>query len=128
MYSKMYDLFRQKKKDFSQRMQQIKNSIYKIIYESKSKESVLQRQRQSINYWNIIKEWSSTNFKFIKQRNYVLSNEDYIFRELRKMIKTIRKRFDKCDSKKYWHKEVNSKDFWYIDQIQKQDESFSLKN
>ena len=44
MYSEIYDLFRQKKKDFSQKMQQIKNSIHKIIYELKSKESVLQRQ------------------------------------------------------------------------------------
>ena len=43
MYSEMYDLFRQKKKDFSQKMQQIKNSIYKTIYELESKESVLQR-------------------------------------------------------------------------------------
>ena len=28
MYSEMYDLFRQKKKDFSQKMQQIKNNIH----------------------------------------------------------------------------------------------------
>ena len=56
MYSELYDLFRQKKKDFSQRMQQIKNSIHQTIYESESKESVLQRQRQSINYRDIVKE------------------------------------------------------------------------
>ena len=43
MYSKIYDLFRQKKKDFSQRMQQIKDSIHKIIYKSELKESVLRR-------------------------------------------------------------------------------------
>ena len=46
----MYDLFRQKKKDFSQKIQQIKDSIYKTIYKLKSKELVLQRQNQSINY------------------------------------------------------------------------------
>ena len=111
MYSKMYDLFRQKKKDFSQRMQQIKNSIHQTIYESKSKESVLQRQRQLINYWNIVKEWSSTNFKFIKQERYVLSDEDHILRKLRKMIEAIRERFDKCDSKKYSYRKINSEDF-----------------
>ena len=128
MYSEIYDLFRQKKKDFSQKMQQIKNDIHQIIYESKSKESVLQRQKQSINYQDIIKEWSSTNFKFIKQENYIFSDKDYILRKLRKMIKTIRKRFDKCNSKKYLHKEINFKNFQYIDQVRKQDENFSLKN
>ena len=33
MYNKMYDFFMQKEKDFSQRMQQIKNNIYKAIYD-----------------------------------------------------------------------------------------------
>ena len=128
MYSEMYDLFRQKKKDFSQRMQQIKDSIHKIIYESKSKKSVLQRQSQSINYRNIIIKWSLTNFKFIKQREYVLSDEDYILKELRKMIEAIKERFNKCDSKKYSHKKINLEDFQYIDQVRKQDENFSSKN
>ena len=44
------------------------------------------------------------------------------------MIEVIRERFDKCDSKKYSHKKINSKDFQYIDQVRKQDENFSLKN
>ena len=87
----------------------------------------MQRQSQSINYRDIVKEWLLTKFKFIKQEKYVLSDEDYIFRKLKKMIKIIKKRFDKCNSKKYSHKEVNSKDFQYVKQIQKQDESFSLK-
>ena len=39
----MYDLFCQKKKDFSQRIQQIKDSIHQAIYKLKSKESILQR-------------------------------------------------------------------------------------
>ena len=52
-----------------------------------------------------------TNFKFIKQEDYVLFDEDYIFRKLRKIIKTIRERFNKYDLKKYLHKEVNLKDF-----------------
>ena len=50
MYNKMYDLFYQKKEDFSQRMQQIKDSIYQTIYELKLKKLVLQQQNQSINY------------------------------------------------------------------------------
>ena len=128
MYSEMYDLFRQKKKDFSQRMQQIKDSIHKTTYELKSKELILRRQSQSINYRDIVMKWSSTNFKFIKQEEYVLSNESHILRKLKKIIKAIRERFDKCDLKKYSHKKINSKDFQYIDQMQKQDENFSLKN
>ena len=44
------------------------------------------------------------------------------------MIEAIRERFDKCDSKKYLHRKVNSEDFQYVEQIQKQDENFSLKN
>ena len=72
-------------------MQQIKDSIHQIIYESKSKESVLQRQEQLINYWDIVIKWLSTNFKFIKQRRYVLSDEDHIFKELRKIIKSSEK-------------------------------------
>ena len=109
-------------------MQQIKDNIHKIIYELKLKESVLQRQSQLINYRDIVIKRSSTNFKFIKQEKYVLSDKSHIFRELRKIIKVIRKRFDKCDLKKYLHKKINLKDFQYINQIQKQDESFSSKN
>ena len=52
-----------------------------------------------------------TSFKFIKQEEYVLFNKDYILRELKKMIKTIKERFNKCDSKKYSHRKVNSEDF-----------------
>ena len=44
------------------------------------------------------------------------------------MIEVIRKRFNKCDLKKYSHKKINLKDFQYINQIRKQDENFSLKN
>ena len=109
-------------------MQQIKNNIYQTIYESESKESVLRRQKQLINYRNIVMKWSSTNFKFIKQEEYVLFNEDHILRELRKIIEAIREKFDKCDFKKYSHQEVNSEDFQYIEQVRKQEESFSSKN
>ena len=71
---------------------------------------------------------SLTDFKFIKQEKYVLFNKDYILKELRKMIEAIRKRFNRCDLKKYSFKKVNSEDCQYIEQIQKQEKSFSLKN
>ena len=37
-------------------MQQIKNNNHQTIYESKLKKLVLQRQSQSINYRDIVKE------------------------------------------------------------------------
>ncbi len=42
-----------------------------------------------------------TEAKFIKQEEYVLFNENHIFKELKQIIKAIRKRFDWCNSKKY---------------------------
>ena len=39
MYSEIYHLFLQKKADFSRRMQEIKNEIHQIIYESTEKNS-----------------------------------------------------------------------------------------
>jgi len=51
---------------------------------------------------------SFTEVKFIKQEEYVLFDEDHIFRELRQITKVIRKRFDLCDSKKYLLKKINS--------------------
>jgi len=44
---------------------------------------------------------SLTKVKFIKQEEYVLLDENYIFRELRQMTEVIKERFDLCDSKKY---------------------------
>ncbi len=51
---------------------------------------------------------SLTEVKFIKQEEYVLSDENHIFRKLKQMTKVIKKRFDLCDSKKYSLKKVNS--------------------
>jgi len=65
--------------------------------------------------------------KFIKQEEYVLSNEDYIFRKLRQMTKVIKKRFDLCDLKKYSLKKINSNQFQYIKQVLKE-RAFSSKN
>ncbi len=58
-----------------------------------------------------------TKVKFIKQEKYVLFDENHIFRELKQMIKVIRKRFDLCDSKKYSQKKVNLNWFQYIKQV-----------
>ena len=57
------------------------------------------------------------SLKFIKQEDYILFNKDYIFRKLKKIIETIKERFNKCDLKKYLYKEVNSKNFQYVKQI-----------
>ncbi len=51
---------------------------------------------------------SFTEVKFIKQEEYVLSDEEHIFREFTQMTKIIRKRFDLCDSKKYSQKKIDS--------------------
>jgi len=49
-----------------------------------------------------------TEVKFIKQEEYILFDEDHIFREFRQMSEVIRERFDLCDSKKYSLKKINS--------------------
>ena len=68
---------------------------------------------------------SFTEVKFIKQEEYVLFNENNIFRELKQMTEVIRKRFDLCDSKKYSQKKVNSNQFQYIKQVLKKQASSS---
>ncbi len=115
MYNELYTLFRQKEKDFSQRMQQIKNEIHQTIYDLVQDESIT--LRKSIWYRDIVMKKSLTEVKFIKQEEYVLLDEDHIFRELRQMTEVIRKRFDLCDSKKYSQKKVNSNWFQYIEQV-----------
>jgi len=60
---------------------------------------------------------SLTEVKFTKQREYVLLNEEHIFRKLRQMIEVIRERFDLCDSKKYSQKKIDSNQFQYIKQV-----------
>jgi len=99
MYNELYILFEQKEKDFSQRMQQIKNKIHQAIYDVVQDELIA--LCKNIQYRDIIMKKSLTEVKFIKQEEYILLNENYIFRKLRQMTKVIRKRFDLCDSKKY---------------------------
>ena len=125
MYNKLYTFFRQKEKDFSQRMQQIKNDIHQAIYDTMQDKSIA--SRKDIRYRDIVMKKSFTEVKFIKQEEYILFNEDYIFKELRQMIKVIRKRFDLCDSKKYSQKKVNSNRFQYIKQVLEK-QAFSSKN
>ena len=112
MYNELYTLFRQKEKDFSQRMQQIKNEIHQTIYDLVQDESIA--LCKNIRYRDIVMKKSLTEVKFIKQEEYVFFNEDHIFRELKQMMKVIRKRFNLCDSKKYSQKKVNLNRFQYI--------------
>jgi len=115
MYNELYTLFRQKEKDFSQRMQQIKNEIHQTIYDLVQDESIA--LRKSIRYRDIVMKKSFTEVKFIKQEEYVLFDEDHIFREFRQMTEIIRERFDLCDSKKYSQKKVNLNQFQYIEKV-----------
>jgi len=64
MYNELYTLFRQKEKDFSQWMQQIKNDIHQIIYDIVQDESIT--SRKSIQYHDIITKKLFTEVKFIK--------------------------------------------------------------
>ncbi len=106
MYNELYTLFKQKEKDFSQRMQQIKNDIHQAIYDTTQDESIA--SRKDIRYRDIVMKKSLTRIKFTKQEEYVLFDEDHIFRKLKQMTKVIRKRFDLCDSKKHSLKKINS--------------------
>jgi len=77
----LYTLFRQKEKDFSRQMQQIKNDIHQAIYDTMQDESIA--SRKDIWYRDIVIKKSLTEVKFIKQQEYVLLDENHIFRELR---------------------------------------------
>jgi len=87
-------------------MQQIKNDIHQAIYDTMQDESIA--SCKNIQYRDIVMKKSLTEVKFIKQEEYVLSDEDHIFRKLRQITKVIRKRFDLCDLKKYSLKKINS--------------------
>jgi len=123
MYNKLYTLFKQKEKDFSQRMQQIKNDIHQAIYDTMQDELIA--SRKDIQYHDIVMKKSLTKVKFIKQEEYVLFDENHIFRKLRQMTEVIRKRFDLCDSKKYSLKKINLNRFQYIEQVLKEKASSS---
>ena len=123
MYNELYTLFKQKEKDFSQWMQQIKNDIHQAIYDTMQDESIA--SRKDIQYRDIVMKKSFTKVKFIKQEEYVLSDEDHIFRELRQMTEVIRERFDLCDSKKYSLRKINFNRFQYIEQVLKERASSS---
>ncbi len=123
MYNKLYTLFKQKEKDFSQRMQQIKNDIHQAIYDTMQDESIA--SRKDIWYRDIVMKKSLTEVKFIKQEEYVLLDENHIFKELRQMAEVIRERFDLCDLKKYSLKKINLNQFQYIKQVLKERASSS---
>ena len=125
MYNELYTLFKQKEKDFSQRMQQIKNDIHQAIYDIMQDESIA--SCKDIWYHDIVMKKSLTEAKFIKQEKYILFDENHIFRELRQMIKVIRERFNLCNSKKYSFKKINLNWFQYMKQVLKE-KAFSSKN
>ena len=125
MYNKLYTFFKQKEKDFSQWMQQIKNDIHQVIYDTMQDESIA--SRKDIQYCDIVMKKSLTEVKFIKQEEYVLLDENHIFRELRQMTEVIKERFDLCNLKKYSLKKINSDWFQYIKQVLKK-RTFSSKN
>ncbi len=81
MYNELYTFFKQKEKDFSQWMQQIKNDIHQTIYDIVQDELIT--SRKSIQYHDIVIKKSLTKVKFIKQEEYILLDEDHIFKELR---------------------------------------------
>ncbi len=106
-------------------MQQIKNDIHQAIYDTMQDESIA--LHKDIHYHDIVMKKSLTEVKFIKQEEYILFNEEYIFRKLKQMIKVIRKKFDLYDSKKYSLKKINLNWFQYIKQVLEK-WAFSLKN
>jgi len=87
-------------------MQQIKNDIHQVIYDTMQDESIA--SRKDIQYCDIVMKKSLTEVKFIKQEEYVLLDENHIFRELRQMTEVIKERFDLCNLKKYSLKKINS--------------------
>ena len=125
MYNELYTFFKQKEKDFLQRMQQIKNEIHQAIYDVVQDELIT--LHKNIQYHDIIMKKSFTEVKFIKQKEYVLFNENHIFKELKQMMKVIRERFDLCDLKKYSQRKINSNWFQYIKQVL-EEWAFSSKN
>ncbi len=98
-------------------MQQIKNDIHQAIYDTMQDESIA--SRKNIWYHDIVMKKSFTEVKFIKQEEYVLFDEDHIFRKLRQMTKVIKERFDLYDLKKYSLKKINLNQFQYIKQVLK---------
>ncbi len=81
MYNELYTLFKQKEKDFLQCMQQIKNKIHQVIYDEVQDELIA--LCKNIQYHDIVMKKSFTKVKFIKQEEYVLLDEDHIFKEFK---------------------------------------------
>ncbi len=101
------------------------NDIHQVIYDTMQNESIA--LHKDIQYHDIVMKKLFTEVKFIKQEEYVLLNENYIFKELKQMIKIIREKFDLCDLKKYSLKKINSNQFQYIKQVLKE-RAFNSKN
>ena len=110
-------------------MKEIKNEIHQVIYGlMKENSSDLRQSYKIINYHRIITEWLFTSFKFITAEEYVLPDEEYIFRELRQKVERLRKKFDLRDSVRYSTQKVDFNKFSYIEKVLQQEEDFSSKN
>ena len=81
-----------------------------------------------MNYHRIVTEWSFTGFKFITTREYVLSDEEYIFRKLKQKVERFREKFDLKDPVRYSTQKVDLDKFSYIEKVLQQEKSFSSKN
>jgi len=81
MYNELYTLFKQKEKAFLQCMQQIKNEIHQVIYDEVQDELIA--LCKNIQYHDIVMKKFLTKVKFIKQEEYVLLDEDHIFKEFK---------------------------------------------
>ena len=68
------------------------------------------------------------NFKFTITKDYMLLDEEHIFRKLKQKIKRLKKKFDLRNSVKYFTQKINFNKFFYIKKILQQKKNFSLKN
>ena len=94
----------------------------------KENSSELRQDQNAINYHRIITEWSFTSSKFITTKEYVLSDEGHISRELRQKIERLREEFGLRDPVRYPTQKVDLKKFSYIEKVLQQGEGSSSKN
>ena len=69
---------------------------------------------KSEKYRDIIKKHSMKKSKFIIVKEYVISKETHIFRELRQEIERLRKKYVQQNSRKHSEKRVNTKKFKFL--------------
>ena len=70
---------------------------------------VKQKNSSNIKYHDILMKQLLKNVKFITKDDYVLFDDEYINRNLRQYVKTLRKKFDKKNFKKNIRQAVDFK-------------------